>query len=197
MDGLIDIGLNLMHSSFKKDRQEIIEEAAKAKNDGDTSTYEKMLGEIQEQTPLERKDVQSLIDNAAKKLLSDEEDAETEQEESKEEQEETEFVAETDYSTTDIVKYVIDGGYSSSTKKAIDSYYSGYYNKYIKEGKTEKEAASKARGNIKSAITRYYKPIFIDANAAERDRIKTILNQIRVDGKKIYTNDDYKSWKEE
>ena len=29
MDGLIDIGLNLMHSSFKKDRQEIIEEAAK------------------------------------------------------------------------------------------------------------------------------------------------------------------------
>lgn len=174
-----------------------IEEAAKAKNDGDTSTYERMLGEIQEQTPLERKDVQSLIDNAAKKLLSDEEDAETEQEESKEEQEETEIVAETDYSTTDIVKYVIDGGYSSSTKKAIDSYYSGYYDKYIKEGKTEKEAASKARGNIKSAITRYYKPIFIDANAAERDRIKTILNEIRVDGKKIYSNDDYKSWKEE
>ena len=174
-----------------------IEEAAKAKNDGDTSTYERMLGEIQEQTPLERKDVQSLIDNAAKKLLSDEEDAETEQEESEAEQEETEIVAETDYSTTDIVKYVIDGGYSSSTKKAIDSYYSGYYDKYIKEGKTEKEAASKARGNIKSAITRYYKPIFIDANAAERDRIKTILNEIRVDGKKIYSNDDYKSWKEE
>ena len=30
MDNLIDIGLNLMHSSFKKDRIEIIEEAKKA-----------------------------------------------------------------------------------------------------------------------------------------------------------------------
>ena len=29
MDNLIDIGLNLMHSSFKKDRIEIIEEAKK------------------------------------------------------------------------------------------------------------------------------------------------------------------------
>lgn len=29
MDNLIDIGLNLMHSSFKKDREEIIQEAAK------------------------------------------------------------------------------------------------------------------------------------------------------------------------
>lgn len=172
-----------------------IEEAAQAKNDGDTSTYERMLGEIQEQTPLERKDVQSLIDNAAKKLLSDEEDAETEQEESEEEQEETEIVAETDYSTTDIVKYVIDGGYSSSTKKAIDSYYSGYYDKYIKEGKTEKEAASKARGNIKSAITRYYKPMFVDGSPAEREKIKNVLNQIRVDGKKIYSNTDYGEWK--
>lgn len=172
-----------------------IEEAAKAKNDGDTSTYERMLGEIQEQTPLERKDVQSLIDNAAKKLLSDEEDAETEQEESEEEQEETEIVAETDYSTTDIVKYVIDGGYSSATKKAIDSYYSGYYEKYIKEGKTEKEAASKARGNIKSAITRYYKPMFVDGSPAEREKIKNVLNQIRVDGKKIYSNTDYGEWK--
>lgn len=172
-----------------------IEEAAKAKNDGDTSTYEKMLGEIQEQTPIERKDVRSLIDNAAKKLLSDEEDAETEQEESKEEQEETEIVAETDYSTTDIVKYVIDGGYSSSAKKAIDSYYSGYYEKYIKEGKTEKEAASKARGNIKSAITRYYKPMFVDGSPAEREKIKNVLNEIRVDGKKIYSNTDYGEWK--
>ena len=30
MDNLIDIGLNLMHSSFRKDREEIIEEAKKA-----------------------------------------------------------------------------------------------------------------------------------------------------------------------
>ena len=29
MDNLVDIGLNLMHSSFKKDRVEIIEEAKK------------------------------------------------------------------------------------------------------------------------------------------------------------------------
>ena len=29
MDNLIDIGLNLMHSSFRKDRVEIIEEAKK------------------------------------------------------------------------------------------------------------------------------------------------------------------------
>ena len=29
MDNLVDIGLNLMHSSFKKDRIEIIEEAKK------------------------------------------------------------------------------------------------------------------------------------------------------------------------
>ena len=169
-----------------------IQEAAQAKNNGDTSTYERMLGEIQEQTPLERKDVQSLIDSAAKKLLSDEEDPEDEQ---KEAEEESEIVAETDYSTTDIVKYVIDGGYSSSTKKAIDSYYSGYYDKYIKEGKTEKEAASKARGNIKSAITRYYKPMFVDGSPAEREKIKNVLNEIRVDGKKIYSNTDYGEWK--
>ena len=30
MDNLVDIGLNLMHSSFKKDRIEIIDEAKKA-----------------------------------------------------------------------------------------------------------------------------------------------------------------------
>ena len=30
MDNLIDIGLNLMHSSFKKDRVELIEEAKRA-----------------------------------------------------------------------------------------------------------------------------------------------------------------------
>ena len=30
MDNLVDIGLNLMHKSFRKDRVEIIEEAKKA-----------------------------------------------------------------------------------------------------------------------------------------------------------------------
>lgn len=170
-----------------------IEEAAQAKNNGDTSTYERILGEIQEQTPLERKDVQSLIDSAAKKLLSDEEDPGENQEQASDE--ESEIAAETDYSTTDIVKYIVDGGYSSSAKKAINSYYSGYYEKYIKEGKTEKEAASKARGNIKSAITRYYKPMFVDGSPAEREKIKKVLNEIRVDGKKIYSNTDYGEWK--
>ena len=166
-----------------------IEEAAQAKADGDTSTYENILSEITEQSPLSRNDVQSLIDNAMKKLSSDEDSEESEQKEN-------EIAAETDYSTTDIVKYVIDSGYSASSKKAIDSYYKGYCDKYVKEGKTEKEAKSKACGNIKSAITRFYKPQFANGSVSECEKIKKKLNEIKVDGKKIFSNTDYGKWKE-
>ena len=46
MENLIDIGLNLMHSSFRKDRVEIIEEAKKVENFGNGRFVDNMVQKV-------------------------------------------------------------------------------------------------------------------------------------------------------
>lgn len=58
------------------------------------------------------------------------------------------------------------------------------------------EDKKKKRSSIKSAITSYYKPLYKDGGLAERSEIRGLLSRLRVDGKALYSGDDYVKWKE-
>ena len=60
----------------------------------------------------------------------------------------------------------------------------------VDEGKTQKEAA----GPIKTSITSHYKPLWIAADRKGREEIQNVLKQLKVNGKALYTGEDWTNW---
>ena len=60
----------------------------------------------------------------------------------------------------------------------------------VDEGKTQKEAA----GSIKTSITSHYKPLWIAADRKGREEIQNVLKQLKVNGKALYTGEDWTNW---
>ncbi|HIU79192.1 MAG TPA: hypothetical protein IAB09_07230, partial [Candidatus Avilachnospira avicola] len=62
--------------------------------------------------------------------------------------------------------------------------------KKAKNGWTDKEA----RSNVKSQLTKEYKPRYKQGSSAERQKILNLLTRVKVIGQKIYTDDDITAW---
>ena len=93
------------------------------------------------------------------------------------------------YSSQDLIYAVEEGNITSFNKVAKEM-----YDAYVKEGKT----SGQARSNIKSAITRKYKPLYMDAeNNAEKLKILNKLKYLKVNGQTLYSQKDFNSWFEE
>jgi len=65
-----------------------------------------------------------------------------------------------------------------------------YYRYKVERGKDK----DKLKSTIKSQITQYYKELYINSTNSEKMKIQRILLRLRLNGKQLYSADDFKRW---
>ena len=176
----------------------LVEAAAQAKQSYDLDTYENAVSQLTSQG-YATKLVKSAIDARIKQLEGKEEidweaEAETEPDSlygdiltgGNEDAEEDNSL----YSNSDLLSAI---GLYDRTPKSLEPF------KHISDaivkdktaaGKTEKEAIS----SIKSSITSHYKPVWVSSDRKGREQIQNVLKQLKVNGKALYSGDDWINW---
>jgi hypothetical protein len=138
-----------------------IGKALEAQENGDTEEYNKIIKELVDkgypQDLVSKKTVEK------KEKLDDEEDYEK---------------SESDYKASDIgIAY--DHGHEDTALEVIKDLVRVKTENYIKEGEKKKDAEKKAKSSVRSTVTSYWKPIYLQAykskNSAEMRRIRYIL----------------------
>lgn len=176
----------------------LVEAAAQAKQSYNLDTYENAVSQLTSQG-YATKLVKSAIDARIKQLEGKEEidweaEAETEPDSlygdiltgGSEDAEEDNSL----YSNSDLLSAI---GVYDNTPKSLDPFkrISGAIVKgKTAAGKTEKEAIS----SIKSSITSHYKPIWVSSDWKGREQIQNVLKQLKVNGKALYSGDDWINW---
>ena len=176
----------------------LVEAAAQAKQSYNLDTYENAVSQLTSQG-YATKLVKSAIDARIKQLEGKEEidweaEAETEPDSlygdiltgGSEDAEEDNSL----YSNSDLLSAI---GVYDNTPKSLDPFkrISGAIVKAkTAAGKTEKEAIS----SIKSSITSHYKPIWVSSDRKGREQIQNVLKQLKVNGKALYSGDDWINW---
>lgn len=101
------------------------------------------------------------------------------------------------YSTW-MIKEAFDNGDNDSAYEMINDIVTIKTENYIKEGYKKKEAESKAKASVKSTLTSYWKPLFLEAyknkNSAEQLRIRRILVASGVYGRTSEVMDTTQQW---
>ena len=101
------------------------------------------------------------------------------------------------YASGDIIKAIEMFDNTSKSLETFNHIAASMVDSKVKSGKTEKEAIS----NLKSTITRRYKVDWIAAyNAGNRYAYEAILNKLKylkVNGKTLYSGDDWVNWRKE
>lgn len=95
------------------------------------------------------------------------------------------------YSNSDLLAAI--GQYDNKNAKSLDPFKKmadAIVKSKVDEGKTQKEAA----GSIKTSITSHYKPLWIAADRKGREEIQNVLKQLKVNGKALYTGEDWTNW---
>lgn len=165
-----------------KDSDEIVE-AAEAKINGDFETYERIVEEV-EKEGVTRKQVLSSINSAINKIKKEGEEIEEEDEKENKEDNEPAYM----YESSDVIGAMEAGDYKQANEIA-DKIFMEKTRAHVKE--------STIRSSIKSSITRKYKEDYRNGSSKEKEEIKRNLKKIRVKGKALYTNEDFRNWEEE
>ena len=180
-----------------------IEEAAQARMAADTESYKAAVSELIAEG-YAGKLVSSAVDTRINQL-SGEEEIDWEEEAATDPDELygeilTGEVEEEDwdiYSSADILKAVDQVGITIDTLKPLQRIATEIIDSKMKAGKTKKEAMD----SIKSSINRRYKQEWIEAYLAGDQKgyeaIMAKLNRLTVDGKNLYTGEDYTKWRKE
>lgn len=180
-----------------------IEEAAQARMAADTESYKATVSELIAEG-YAGKLVSSAVDTRINQLSGEEEidweeEAATDPDElygeiltGEEESEDWDI-----YSSADILKAVDQVGTTVESAKAFKKITTEIVDTKVKAGKTKNDAI----GDIKSSISRRYKKEWIEAYL-EKDQkgyeaIMAKLNRLTVDGKNLYTGEDYTKWRKE
>lgn len=180
-----------------------IEEAAQARMAADTESYKATVSELIAEG-YAGKLVSSAVDTRINQLsggeeIDWEEEAATDPDElygeiltGEEESEDWDI-----YSSADILKAVDQVGTTVESAKAFKKITTEIVDTKVKAGKTKNDAI----GDIKSSISRRYKKEWIEAYL-EKDQkgyeaIMAKLNRLTVDGKNLYTGEDYTKWRKE
>ena len=179
----------------------LVDAAAQAKEAYDLETYEKTAEQLiaQGYAP---KLVKSAIDTRIKQLegsgddIDWEAEAETEPDSlygdiltdqgASEDSSSVKF-----YSNSDLLATI--GQYDNKNAKSLDPFKKmadAIVKSKVDEGKTQKEAV----GSIKTSITSHYKPLWIAADRKGREEIQNVLKQLKVNGKALYTGEDWTNW---
>ena len=178
----------------------LVEAAAQAKQSYDLEAYEDAVSQLTSQG-YATKIVKSAIDARIKQLEGKEEidwEAEVQTEPdslygdiltdqgASEDSSSVKF-----YSNSDLLAAI--GQYDNKNAKSLDPFKKmadAIVKSKVDEGKTQKEAA----GSIKTSITRHYKPLWIAADRKGREDIQNVLKQLKVNGKALYTGEDWTNW---
>jgi hypothetical protein len=101
------------------------------------------------------------------------------------------------YSTW-MIKEAFDNGDNDTAYEMINDIVTIKTENYIKEGYKKKEAESKAKASVKSTLTSYWKPLFLEAyknkDSAEQLRIRRILVASGVYGRTSEVMDTTQQW---
>ena len=92
------------------------------------------------------------------------------------------------YESSDVIGAMEAGDYKQANEIA-DKIFMEKTRAHVKE--------STIRSSIKSSITRKYKKDYRNGSSKEKEEIKRNLKKIRVKGKALYTNEDFRNWEEE
>lgn len=178
----------------------LVEAAAQAKQSYDLEAYEDAVSQLTSQG-YATKIVKSAIDARIKQLEGKEEidwEAEVQTEPdslygdiltdqgASEDRSSVKF-----YSNSDLLAAI--GQYDNKNAKSLDPFKKmadAIVKSKVDEGKTQKEAA----GSIKTSITSHYKPLWIAADRKGREEIQNVLKQLKVNGKALYTGEDWTNW---
>lgn len=178
----------------------LVEAAAQAKQSYDLEAYEDAVSQLTSQG-YATKIVKSAIDARIKQLEGKEEidwEAEVQTEPdslygdiltdqgASEDSSSVKF-----YSNSDLLAAI--GQYDNKNAKSLDPFKKmadAIVKSKVDEGKTQKEAA----GSIKTSITSHYKPLWIAADRKVREEIQNVLKQLKVNGKALYTGEDWTNW---
>ena len=178
----------------------LVEAAAQAKQSYDLEAYEDAVSQLTSQG-YATKIVKSAIDARIKQLEGKEEidwEAEVQTEPDSlygdilmEQDAAEDSSSVTLYSNSDLLAAI--GQYDNKNAKSLDPFKKmadAIVKSKVDEGKTQKEAV----GSIKTSITSHYKPLWIAADRKGREEIQNVLKQLKVNGKALYTGEDWTNW---
>lgn len=93
------------------------------------------------------------------------------------------------FEMSDVVNAIQNGkDYTQAYKKVVESKKA----EAKKEG--EKFDEKTVLSSLKSRLTKIYKETYVGGSQAERQKIRTTLYKVRINGKQLYSDDDLKDW---
>lgn len=192
-DDMVDVGIDVSKieegmKKFLRTDDRIIE-AAEMRMESDLNGYEDIVEDLVSSgypEDLVGSAVDSVITGKEKEQQEEKRVEEVEVETEKEEKEQ-ETVSR--YGTKDLI-YAIEAG----NQKAFDKVAKEIYESQIKKGKT----SSEAKGSIKSAVTRKYKPMYMAAESnSEKLKVLSKIKYLKVNGETLYNQEDFNDWLKE
>lgn len=167
-------------------------QAAESKRNGKTVEYSKAVKELEE-AGYEREYIISAVNSLVNKAEADEEEESTGEEKEKAEKEEKKPEKGL-YTAGDAVKaaessvadfnMVVDELIRIETEEA----------KEAGKSSSRAEIQKEVRSRVKSAFTREYKKSYVSGTNADRQQIRKKLYKIKIDGKQLYRDTDFKNW---
>ena len=187
----VDKKIKARYTKKLKEDPRVIQ-AAESKRSGKTVEYSQAVKELEE-AGYEREYVVSAVKSLVNKAESNEEEesiGEDKEETEKEEKKPEKGL----YTAGDAVKA------AESSVADFNVVVDELIRIETEEAKAEGKSSSKAdiqkevRSRVKSAFTREYKKSYVSRTNADRQQIRKKLYKIKIDGKQLYSDTDFKNW---
>lgn len=150
---------------------ERVQQAAEARLSGDYATYERLVGDL-EKAGYDSEYVQKAIVSVGNA-----------------QNENAHLQSGSTYSVNDVINAIRNGkDYTRVYKKIVEE----------KQEEAKKEGTKfdekSVTSSLKSRLTETYKESYVGGSQAERQKIRTTLYKVRINGKQLYSDDDFKDW---
>lgn len=150
---------------------ERVQQAAEARLSGDYTTYERLVGDL-EKAGYDSEYVQKAIVSVGNA-----------------QNENAHLQSGSTYSVNDVINAIQNGkDYTHVYKKIVEE----------KQEEAKKEGTKfdekSVTSSLKSRLTATYKEAYVGGSQAERQKIRTTLYKVRINGKQLYSDDDFKDW---
>lgn len=150
---------------------ERVQQAAEARLSGDYATYERLVGDL-EKAGYDSEYVQKAIVSVGNA-----------------QNENAHLQSGSTYSVNDVINAIQNGkDYTRVYKKIVEE----KQEEAKKEGTKFNEKS--VTSSLKSRLTETYKESYVGGSQAERQKIRTTLYKVRINGKQLYSDDDFKDW---
>lgn len=150
---------------------ERVQQAAGARLYGDYATYERLVGDL-EKSGYDSEYIQKAIVGVGNA-----------------QDEKAHLQSGSTYNMNDVINAIQNGNdYTRVYKKIVEE----------KQEEAKKEGTKfdekSVTSSLKSRLTATYKEAYVGGSQAERQKIRTTLYKVRINGKQLYSEDDFKDW---